>query len=174
MRFQPNFRPPDEFQSFLRFGVLFQFCLTLLLLHPYLRVDRVGIYHLIPYALSLHQCQSMNYCKELAYIVGAFYRTEMEYPCSCLQVNTLILHRSGISRTRGINSPSSLLHLHSLHPFRHLDAEQSHTVLDSLGNVGSYHQAHLLLLLRLCVEDREVVIELVECLSQLIAVIGYA
>ena len=59
-----------------------------------------------------------------------------------------------------------------LHSLRYLDTQQTHTVLDNLCYVLGQHQAYGLLLLIGLVEDREVVVELVEYLRQLIAVVG--
>ena len=60
----------------------------------------------------------------------------------------------------------------ALHPFGHFDAEEAHAVLDDLGHVLGYDEAHGLLLLVGLIEDRVVVIELVEHLRELIAVVG--
>ena len=60
-----------------------------------------------------------------------------------------------------------------LHPFGHFDAEEAHAVLDDLGHVLGYDEAHGLLLLVGLIEDRVVVIELVEHLRELIAVVVF-
>ena len=62
----------------------------------------------------------------------------------------------------------------ALHALRHLDTEQRHAVLQRLANVLSKNEAHHLLLFGVGTEDRVVVVELVECLCQLIAVVGDA
>jgi hypothetical protein len=61
-----------------------------------------------------------------------------------------------------------------LHALRHLDAEQRHTVLDGLAHVGGEHQAEGLGLVGLSREDAVVVVELVEELGELVAVVGDA
>ena len=61
-----------------------------------------------------------------------------------------------------------------LHAFGYLDAEEAHTVPDNLGNVLGQHEAHGLLLLVGFVEDRIIVIELVEHLCQFVALVGDA
>ena len=62
----------------------------------------------------------------------------------------------------------------SLHSLRHFDAQQGHAVLDDLGHVAGNDQTRLLLALVLLVEDGVVVVELVEHLGQLVAVVGNA
>ena len=61
-----------------------------------------------------------------------------------------------------------------LHALRHLYAEQRHAVLQRLANVLCQNETHNLLLLRLGVEDGVVVVELVERLCELVAVVGDA
>ena len=61
-----------------------------------------------------------------------------------------------------------------LHSFRNLDAEKCHAVLDGLCHVLGDEQAELRLLVGVSIEDAEVVVELVECLGQFVAVVGNA
>jgi hypothetical protein len=61
-----------------------------------------------------------------------------------------------------------------LHAFGHLDAEQCHGVLDGLGHVLRQYQTGDLLGVGVGTEDAVVVIELVEVLGELVAVVGDA
>ena len=172
---QPHFSPSYQFKCLFRFGGLFEFCLALLFLHPYLCIDRVRVYHLVCYILLLHQGEGMYYCKKFPYVVGPLYRTEMKHLRSRLQIHALILHRTRIARTASIDSPTVCFDLDGqrqnsiipvcrrilqqtvncelkLHSLRYFYAEQCHTVLYGLGNIGGYHQAHLLLAFRLSIE----------------------
>ena len=60
------------------------------------------------------------------------------------------------------------------HAFGDFDAKETHAVLDDFGNVLGKHETDGLLLLVGLVEDRIVVIELVEHLGQFVAVVGNA
>ena len=62
--------------------------------------------------------------------------------------------------------------LGSLHSFWNLDAEKCHTVLQDLSDIGSKNQTGDFLCLALSIQDAVVVIELVELLGQLVAVVG--
>ncbi len=94
---KPHFCPPYQLQCFFRFGGKFQLRLALLLLYPYLCIHRVGVYYLVLDTLLLHQGKCVHYGKKLPYVVGALYRTEVEYLCTRLQIDTLILHRSRVA-----------------------------------------------------------------------------
>ena len=61
-----------------------------------------------------------------------------------------------------------------LHALWHLDAQQTHGVLDDLGHILGQNKAEELLLLIRLVEDRVVMIELIEHLGELVAVVGDA
>ena len=61
-----------------------------------------------------------------------------------------------------------------LHPLRHFDTEESHAVAEGLCYVASDDEACELLVFGVSAEDAVVVIELVEHLSQLVAVVCYA
>ena len=126
----------------------------------------------------------------------------MEYAGTSLQVNSLILHGPRIATTSSIHGPRVCPYLRGqgqygvvsivgrvlhtfflllrlsrnmlLHALRHFDTQQSHGVLDNLGHVLGQHQTDGLLLLVRLVEDREIVVELVEHLGQLVAVVGNA
>ena len=58
-----------------------------------------------------------------------------------------------------------------LHPLWHFNTEQCHTVLDDLSHILGNHQTGNLLCFGISVEDAVIMIELVELLSQLIAVV---
>ena len=62
----------------------------------------------------------------------------------------------------------------TLHALRNLNTQESHTVLQDLRYVLGQHQADGLLLLVRLVQDGVIVIELVEHLGQLVAVVGNA
>lgn len=62
--------------------------------------------------------------------------------------------------------------MYILHSFWNLDAEQRHTVLQDLCHVGCKNQTGNLLSLALSIQDAVVVIELVELLGQLVAVVS--
>ena len=62
----------------------------------------------------------------------------------------------------------------TLHALWDFNTQQSHTVLQDLGYVTGYHQTDLLLGFVLLVEDAVVMIELVEHLGELVAVVGNA
>ena len=62
--------------------------------------------------------------------------------------------------------------MYILHSFWNLDAEQRHTVLQDLSHVGSKNQTGNLLSLALSIQDAVIVIELVELLGQLVAVVS--
>ena len=62
--------------------------------------------------------------------------------------------------------------MYILHSFRNLDAEQRHTILQNLSHVGCKNQTGNLLSLALGIQDAVVVIELVELLGQLVAVVS--
>ena len=64
--------------------------------------------------------------------------------------------------------------MYILHSFWNLDAEQRHTVLQDLCHVGCKNQTGNLLSLALSIQNAVVVIELVELLSQLVAVVSDA
>ena len=64
--------------------------------------------------------------------------------------------------------------MYILHSFWNLDAEQRHTVLQDFCHVGCKNQTGNLLSLALSIQDAVVVIELVELLSQLVAVVSNA
>ena len=61
-----------------------------------------------------------------------------------------------------------------LHALRHFDSEESHTVLEGLCHVLGDDEACKLLVLGVSTEDAVIVIELVELLGQLVAVVCYA
>ncbi len=61
-----------------------------------------------------------------------------------------------------------------LHPLRHFNTQESHTVAKGLGNVASDDETHGLRSFALGIEDAVVVVELIELLRQLIAVVGDA
>ena len=74
----------------------------------------------------------------------------------------------GHQRDRALTYPNPL------HTLRNLDAEESHTVLDDFGDIAGEDKAEGTLLLVGLVEDAVVMIELVEDLGELVAVVGNA
>ena len=72
------------------------------------------------------------------------------------------------------SSEQSELAKRGLHTLWHFDTEESHTVLEGLGYVAGDDEACELLVFGVSAEDAVIVIELVELLSQLVAVVCYA
>ena len=138
--------------------------------------------------------------EELTNIVGTMNRTKMKHTIARLQIDGLVFHRTRITRASCIHSPRvcpylwrqgqnrvvavcrginlffhfSLFTFHFLHALWHLDAQQTHGILDDLGYILGQHKTEELLLLVGLVEDRVVMIELIEHLGELVAVVGNA
>ena len=71
-------------------------------------------------------------------------------------------------------SEQSELAKRGLHTLWHFDTEESHAVLEGLSHVLGNDEACELLVFGVSAEDAVIVIELVELLSQLVAVVCYA
>lgn len=92
--------------------VAFQLGLALFLLYPQLRVHAVAIYHLVGNAPLLHESQGVHDGKKFANVVGAVQGPIVKYPCSCLQVDALVFHRSWVSRAGCVDSPCVGIYFH--------------------------------------------------------------
>lgn len=193
MGVQPLLGTQNDLIEFLRLRRALELCLTLALLNPENSVIRVAVDGLVVQALIPAEREGVNDGQKLPDIVGAVDRSEMKHPIARLQVDGLILHRPGITATGRIHSPRirpyvrmqrqygivaiirRILLVHSiLHALRHLDAKQTHTILDNLSYILSQHEAEELLLLIRLVENRVVVVELIEHLGELVTVVGDA
>ena len=168
-----------------------QLGLTLTLCHPQDGVIRVRIDGFVVQALLPTKSQGMDDGQELPDIIGAMHWPVMEHAIACLQVYCLILHRSRIARTSSIHRPRICpylrrqgqyrviavyrgIDLFHLHTFWDFDAKQAHATLDDLCHVLGKHEADGLLLFVGLVEDRVVMVELVEHLCEFVAVVGNA
>ena len=200
MGVQPLLGTQNNLIEFLRLRRALELRLTLALLNPEDSVIRIAVDGLVVQALIPAEREGVNDGQKLPDIVGAVDRSEMKHPIARLQVDGLILHRPGITATGRIHSPRirpyvrmqrqygiipiirrvaiiinhlSIIIYH-LHPLRHFDAKQTHAILDDLGYILCQYKAEELLLLIGLVEDRVVVIELIEHLGELVAVVGDA
>ena len=186
---QPVFGTGDDLIEVLCLRRALQFRLALPFLHPEDGIVAVGVDGLLVLPLLPAECQRVDDGQKLTDIVGAVNWTIMEHASSCLQIDGLIFHWPRIARAGCIYSPCVCPHLgrqgqygvmsviwrilnHKLHAFGHFDAKEGHTALDNFGNILSQHEADGFLLLIRLVENREVVVELVEHLRQLVTVVG--
>ena len=74
-----------------------------------------------------------------------------------------------ISMSQYLNFQFSIF---NLHPLRHLNAQQSHTRLDDFGDSIAERETHGTLLLVLFFQNGEVMVEAVELLGKVVAVVG--
>ena len=82
-----------------------KFGLALLLSHPEYGVAAVRVDGLALNALFVEQSQGMDNGKKLADIVCSVYGAEVENLLAAHKVDATVFHRSGISRTRRVDSP---------------------------------------------------------------------
>ena len=196
---EPDLSTGDNLEELLRLGSALELRLTLALLNPENGIVRVGIDGFIVQALVPAKGKGMDDGEELPNIVRAMNGAEMEHAIARLQVDGLVLHRTRIATAGSIHRPRICPYLwrqgqnlvvavcrgiqiinlqfsifNKSHALWHLDAQQTHGILDNLGNIAGQYQTEELLLLIGLVKDRVVVIELIEHLRQLVAVVGDA
>ena len=191
---QPVLCPFDDLEELFRLRGTLQFRLAFSLADPKDGVVGVGIDGLVVQTLLPTEGKGVNNRQKLSDVVRAVHGTIVKHAITRLQIDGLIFHWARIARACCINSPSvspyfqrqwkygvmticrgiyKLCH-QLLHALRHLDAQQTHAILDNLGDVLCQHQAHGLDVLVGLVEDGVIVIELVENFRQFIAVVGDA
>ena len=83
-----------------------EFSLALALLNPENGIVGVRIDSLVVQTLIPTEGKRMNDGEELPDVISAVNRTEMKHLIARLQIDGLIFHRPGITRTSGIHSPS--------------------------------------------------------------------
>ena len=95
-----------------RLGGALEGGLAFLLIHPKDGVIAIRINCLCAVSLLFEKGKRMNYGKKLTNIICAVDGSEMEYLCTGGKVDTLVFHRSGITRASRIHSPPVCRHLH--------------------------------------------------------------
>ena len=196
MCLQPLFGAEDNLVKFFCFGGAFQLGLTLAFLHPEDGIVRVAVDGLTVESLLPAESQGMHDGEEFPDIIRAFDRTIVEHAIARLKVYRLVFHGSRIAGAGCVHSPCIGTYLHrqwkygvvaiigrvlirhlltiGLHSLWNFDTQQAHAILDDLGYVLRQHQTEESLLLIWFVQDGVVMIELVEHLCELVAVVGDA
>ena len=108
---QPILRTGDDLKKLFCLRCALQFCLTFALAHPEDGIIRIRVDGLIRESLLPSQSQGMDNRQKLSDIIRAVNRTIMEHTSPRLQIDGLIFHRSGITRTGCIYSPCVCPHL---------------------------------------------------------------
>ena len=102
---QPLFRANNNIIKWLGLRCALQFCLALSLLNPQDGVVRVGVDGLRVQTPLPTKRQSMHNGQEFPDVVRAINGTKVEHPRTSRQINALVLHRAGITRAGGVDSP---------------------------------------------------------------------
>ena len=101
MAFEPCLGPFDELEELFGLVGAFELCLAAFLAHPAYGCTAVAIDGHLE-ALLVEQGEGMYDGKELAYVVGAVYRTKVEYLLAVPEVYATVLHGAGVAAAGGI------------------------------------------------------------------------
>ena len=193
---QPFLCSRNDLIELFRLRIPLQCGLAFVFLNPEDGIIGIGIDGLVVKPLIPAKGKGMNDGEKLSDVIGAMNGTKVEHTLACLQIDSLVLHGSGIAGAGCIHSPCIGTYFHrqwtygvvavigrvlshhlltiSLHSLWNFDTQQAHAILDDLGYVLRQHQTEESLLLIWFVQDGVVMIELVEHLCELVAVVGDA